>query len=296
LLPNSLFLDTAQYVASGGALTEAVYDGVRFLRQDDHRWIIPLANEAQRLGVLRRPCKVVYLDWHSDLAECKLRTSDLKGLQSLQMPSNGALDTDRLIKLCSRREITGVHPPMNIEWPINDANWVQTGIALGMFSDAVGFGIRNHVGAIEVERKNDWIGPNDWDSRHIEIISGLPLFPFKKSRAIDSLRDVVGLRPVPGSFDFQPFPDSLLLSIDLDCFRDASDRVWSEAMFRRQFLDVEPSAPATGWSGERLLKALARAADLVVLSQETEMFSGVGASLAEARFTRTVFNDRLTFQ
>ena len=87
---------------------------------EDHRWVLPMVFEAQELGWLPRPVRVVLFDRHTDAAEPKEFHADLSFAG--------------VMKACER------------DLSPHDDDWIVAGIRMGLLADVFVFGVDDRMG------------------------------------------------------------------------------------------------------------------------------------------------------
>ena len=121
---------------------------------DEHRFVLPIAHFGQQQGFLPSPCRVILLDRHSDAVAPRgsRARSAIPQLRTTGFTSEDLLDL-------TRDDLSGL-----------DDDWLLAGMELGIFSDAVVFGVRETSTDFGLTAFNDHVG-----QRHsLWIDSGLP--------------------------------------------------------------------------------------------------------------------------
>lgn len=226
---------------------------------DDHRFLLPLAHFGQERGVLPKPCKVVMMDRHHDgLAPRKAETMDA----------------------IRRLRAEGITYPALIEFTRDalsslDDDWLRAGMELGMFTDAVVFGVEEDLGENPFSFV-DHLGQEHriWTNR------GLPgecfghqgnLSDLARSYALEALWDLLDWEMRAEGFGFKQGAETVLVSLDLDAFVmpwEDFTFAWRTEVWASRFLDSSTYGTASGWSGKRFTQALLKRAGMLTIARE----------------------------
>lgn len=242
---------------------------------DDHRFVLLLARYGQEHGDLPKPCKVVMMDRHHDgLAPRK--TGAMESIRKLResgitYPELFDLTKDMLSSL--------------------DDDWLRAGMELGMFSDAVVFGVDDRLG----ENPNAFVDHVGKEHK-IWINGGLPgeclgqqgnLSDLARGYEVKPLWELLEWDVHSGSFGFSESAETILLSIDLDAFVmrwDDFTFAWRDEVWEKKFLEVSTHRTAGGWSGTRFVHALLGRTGMLTIAREPSHCGGEREML-------TVFSD-----
>src|ERR1700730_17497049 len=156
---------------------------------EDHRWLLPIAHVAQAKGLLPKPCTLVMFDLHTDSNDphCAAKLAAIRAHVSIES----------LVALCERDLA-----------PLDD-DWVKAGMELGMFGDAVIFGVSSPREGSR-ESSSVYTSRSTSQEHHIQILS-LPrselLFKGKlsdelKSEQLRKLWDILGWKANATGFNF----------------------------------------------------------------------------------------------
>ena len=254
-------------------------DGVPYILHEDHRWVLPIVQHAQAKGLLPKPCTVVIFDWHHDTVPPYQSAADeLKKLRT-------APTIEGIITLCAKR-LRSI-----------DDDWLKAGMELGVFGDAVIFGVDDWE---EAASYKDHVG-----NRHRIEFCALPKSALSERGQLSDLirRDDFGSMwetlgwnaagRIPG---FTPGLPKIFLTIDLDCFaipwRDYTF-TWPDAIFESEF---RSKARRDCWTGASFLQELASKAGLVTIAREAGCCGGrENAETILAKLIHYGFDDRFTF-
>jgi hypothetical protein len=263
--------------------SEWTVGGVRFVLHEDHRWLLPIAHAAQEQGLLPKPCTLVSFDLHHD-----------------------ALDPRCLAELCAARESLTVNDVVRLcgqSLSRNDDDWVKAGMELGMFGDAVIFGVRDTSDRHRYRTYRD-----DLDREHmIEMLerphSALAyqgsLSDRARRGALERIWDVLGWQIVHQIFEFLPDRPRILLSIDLDYFAVGWDDYtfpWPDEVFERELLAASDYWSTQGWTGKAFVQGLVEKAGLVAICRESACTGGPEKSrLILSKLDQRVFDGKLGF-
>jgi hypothetical protein len=129
----------------------AMVGGRSYIIHEDHRWLLPIANFAQEMNLIPKPCTLVMFDAHKD-------SVDPTCLEVLSA-ARASLTSQQLVDICQT------------QLRILDDDWVKAGIELGIFGDAVVFGGWRGEELHDVDVYQD----KATSQNHRFIKSGLPL-------------------------------------------------------------------------------------------------------------------------
>jgi len=244
---------------------EASVDGVPYILHEDHRWLLPIAHYAQQRGALPKPCTVIMFDRHHDaLDPLKRSMDDLRRLRS-------APTLEGVVSLCAEERLSKI-----------DDDWLKAGMELGLFVDAVIFGVADRLSPDISTVYTDHNG----DRHRIEMPYTLPRSAleytgwlgdaFRKAdlrNEVQAAWEILGWDVSLKSLRFVPGLPKVLLTIDLDCFAiEWSDYIfpWPNKVFEREFLQIGTH----DWTGQRFFQELAKKAGLVTFARESGCCGG----------------------
>jgi len=235
--------------------------GVRFVLHEDHRWLLPIAHVAQEQGLLPKPCTLVVFDLHHDA----LVPSCLPELRA----GRENLTVEDVIRLCGQ----------NLSK--NDDDWLKAGMELGLFGDAVIFGVEDTS-----DRDKYRIYRDDLDREHRIDMLQRPrgalayqgsLSDRARSGALERIWNVLGWQILDQLFEFLPDRPKILLSIDLDYFAVRwGDYTfpWPDEVFEREFLVASDYWSTQGWTGKAFVRGMVEKAGLVAICRESACTGG----------------------
>ncbi len=186
-------------------LTTLGVNGVLGFAHDDHRFVLPIAHYAQQMGSLPKPCTVVMLDQHSDA----LHPRNAETLQRMVDFRASGFEFEQFVEFV-RDELAQL-----------DDDWLVSGMEIGLFGDAVVFGVDDIAGRGLTEFE-DHLG----QEHRIWVNGGFPgdclgfqgnLSDTARSYEVEPLWEILGWGASEGTFDFVK-DESILFSIDLDVF------------------------------------------------------------------------------
>jgi len=262
----------------------SLIQGISYIIHEDHRWLLPIAHRAQQLGELPKPCTLVMFDAHMDSIE-----PDCTEILGAARPN---LTPERLIDTCQNhlRKL--------------DDDWIKAGMELGIFGDAIVFGGWHPESTPRADTYQD----KATSQNHRFFRVGLPLHALAyqgelsdlaRSHAKSSdLWKILGWHMNGYVFDFVPGLAPILLSVDLDCFAahwHGYNFPWPDEIFAIEFLEASSYSTTQGWTGKRMLNALAQKAGLVIFSREAACTDGAkkGNHISQ-RLNHFVFDGRLS--
>lgn len=232
---------------------------------DDHRFVLPLAHFGQGQGLLPRPCKVVMMDRHHD---------------GLAPRNAGAMDAIRRL----REE--GITYPELIEFTKDalsalDDDWLRAGMELGMFTDAVVFGVEDGLG----ENPNLFVDHLGQEHK-IWTNPSLPGECFghqgslndpARSYELEPLWDLLDWEVRAEGLGFKDGAEAVLVSLDLDAFVmewEDFTFAWRDEIWTKRFLHLSTYGTAGGWSGKRFMQALLKRAGMLTIAREPKHCGG----------------------
>lgn len=252
----------------------ALTDPVTFAH-DDHRFLLPLVHFAQEQGLVPKPSKVVMMDRHHD----GLAPRNREALDVIPVMRAKGITYPELINLTA----TTLSPL--------DDDWLRAGMELGMFADAVVFGVEEGLGQ-NLTTFDDHLG----QEHRIWINRSLPgecfghqgnLSDLARSYELKDLWDLLDWEVGGGGVDFRADAEKLVVTVDLDAFvMDWEDFTfaWRDEVWTRRFLQESAHHTAAGWSGARFVEALLERAGILAIAREPSYCGG------EAEMQR-VFDD-----
>jgi hypothetical protein len=226
---------------------------------DDHRFVLMLTHYAQEQGLLPRPCKVVMLDRHSDALEPR---SDESAMERISEMCSHGFDYEKLLSV-TRDVLSGL-----------DDDWLVAGMEMGMFSDAVLFGVDDIGGRGETRRSD-----HRTDEHVIWINGSMPgellghqgnLSDSARGYEVASLWEILDWKVEEGRFKFVS-DESVLLTIDLDAFVvDWEGFVfpWPEEVWRRRFETASTHWTTAGLTGTSFMKQVLDRTGLLAVARE----------------------------
>lgn len=250
---------------------------------DDHRWLLPIAHAAQEQGLLPKPCTLVMFDLHHD-------ADDPHCLPELHS-ARESLTADAVVRLCGQSLST------------NDDDWLKAGMELGMFEDAVIFGVENTSNRDRYRTYLDNLG-----QEHMIVMLGRPrselayqgsLSDWFRRRALEPIWDLLGWQVLHQVFEVLPDQPRILLSIDLDYFAvqwEGYTFPWPDEVFKNEFLAVSGHWSTHGWTGKAFVQGLVKKAGLVGICRESACTGGPEKSrLCLSKLDEYVFDGDLGF-
>jgi len=254
---------------------------------DDHRFVLPLVYNAQEKGLLPKPCKIVSFDFHKD-------TGDVKDELKREI-------TELIKKEYSLSELIEVTERLGG----NDDDWIQAGMNLGIFSDAIIFGVNY---CFDEEDKCQEITDILGKKHHIEIRSYFPgvMLGFKGELSdllykttYKHLWDLLGWEYVGNpeyKFKFKENNKKILLDIDLDAFTMEWDKFtfpWEDEVFEDRF--HKPGyGPTSEWSGKKFNDDLINQSGLITIAREPGCCGGEEKmDIIYSKVKKYLFNDKL---
>jgi hypothetical protein len=262
---------------------ECTVKGVRFVLHEDHRWLLPIAHAAQERGLLPKPCNLVCFDLHHDA----LPPRSLPELRAVRE----SLSVSDVVRLCSQ------------DLSKNDDDWLKAGMELGMFGDAVIFGVEGASDANTYRTYRDHLGGEHMIEMLSRPRSALAyqgsLSDRARNGALERIWDVLGWQILHQVFEFLPDRPRILLSIDLDYFAVRWDDYtfpWPDEVFEREILAASDYWSTQGWTGKAFVQGLAEKAGLVAICRESECTGGPEKSrLILSKLDECVFDGALGF-
>lgn len=235
---------------------------------DHHRWVLPVACEAQRAGLLPIPCTIVTFDRHHDTREPpqELRT------ELARVRSAGCRVAD-VVAVAGSRLST-----------IND-DWLLAGMDIGLIGNAVIVGVERSWDAPEEFQESD-------GTTHRIFLSSLPrealgyqgdLSDLARREALKPLWDTLGWGRVPGGqFGFTELANPILLDFDLDCFTltwRGYVLPWPDEVFRKEFTEPSQQWGTIGLTGKDFIVGLLRKAGVVTIAREPVCCGGMDKAI-----------------
>lgn len=238
--------------------TLAVSDPPSFLHER-HRWVLPAVAYHQANGSLPCPCRLVMFDAHHDSKE--LTATQLEAIAGVR--SRG-VTPQSVFDLC-----------INVLSKLND-DWVRAGMELGLYSDAVVFGVEEKWGLDKMSSFTDLSGmPHRIEFPHLPggemgFQGGLSDEAAEGSHA--DLWDILGWQRIEGGvFGLGPVDRRFHLDIDLDCFVvrwHAYHLPWPLEVWEKEFHEESDYFSTLGWTGAGFVRAVLERAGLLTIARE----------------------------
>jgi len=248
---------------------------------ENHRWLLPIAYLAQQERLLPMPCTLVMFDLHHDALDprCLEQLTAWRGTPTLQ----------GLVSLCESHLK-----------PLDD-DWLKAGMELGLFGDAVIFGVEDASDRDKLSIHTDGSG----GLHRIDMLS-LPreelacqgrLSDLARRDEFGRVWDTLCWQVRDGSFRLAEDGPRILLSIDLDCFVvrwGGYTFPWPDEVYAREFGEASSHWSTLGWSGASFLRGLVGRAGLLAICREPTCTGGPQSSgLILAKLDEFLFKGEL---
>lgn len=248
---------------------------------ENHRWLLPIAYLAQQGQLLPIPCTLVMFDLHHDA----LGPRCLEQLTAWRRTPT----VEGLVGLCESHLK-----------PLDD-DWLKAGMELGLFGDAVIFGVEDASDRDRLSIHTDGSG----GLHRIDMLS-LPreelayqgrLSDLARRDEFGRVWDTLGWQVSDGTSRLADGGPKILVSIDLDCFvvRWGDYRFpWPCEVFEREFGEISSYWSTQGWSGASFLRALVGRAGILAICREPRFTGGPQKSdVILSRLNKFAFNGEL---
>lgn len=154
-----------------------------------------------------------------------------------------------------------------------DDDWLVAGMELGVFSDAVVFGVEDAFTSSPLMQHVDHrrVPHRIWTSSSLPgecLHLGGNLVDVGRSYELQPLWELLEWDPRPGSFGFTVSTDPVMFTIDLDAFAmDWEDFLfaWRDEVWEARFKREGTHLAASGWNGKRLTLELMQLASREVV-------------------------------
>ncbi|MBL8121485.1 UPF0489 family protein [Candidatus Saccharibacteria bacterium] len=255
---------------------------------DDHRFVLPHLYDAQKKGLIPKPCKFIMFDAHHDLAD----VSDEAKQHLKTLRQQDELD-EALFFDVVKNKLRG-----------DDADWLKAAMELGWVSDVVVFGIRH-----DIDEPDPFIYTDSSGSRHTVFHSGSwpgEMLGFKGDLA-EHITDpdlikfwkILGWETKgPNKRHFREGEEKIMLNFDLDVFSmNYEDFLfpWRREVYEKRFLTESDYFTTEGWTGKLFVQGLAEKAGAITIAREPDYCGG--RDNMEQIFTdlnSIVFDDQIT--
>lgn len=250
-----------EYLRDTDGLQQESVLGKEVYLHEDHRWLLPIVVDAQERGLLPRPCTLVMFDAHHDALVPH-------ALEEIRRVAKHGVTVAETIRLCKDHLAK------------MDDDWVIAGMELGIFDNAVVFGVHNCNG--------DPMFHTDGDGRDhlIWATYSLPgeameyqgdLSDHAKRKQLQPLWNALSWNMSNGKFQFQEGAPNILLNFDLDCFSGSIREVsvsWPDRLFENQLLKESTYPTTAGWTGKVFVEKLVERAGIIAICREAECCGG----------------------
>lgn len=243
------------------------YKGKPVYVHDDHRFVLPHIYDAQKKGIIPKPCKFIMFDAHHDLADVSDEAKQL--LKTLR--EQETMD-EELFFTVVKDKLRG-----------DDADWLKAAMELGWVSDVIVFGIRHDNDEDDPFTYTDASG-----TEHTVFHSGAwpgdmlgyqgNLGEHITNPDMIRLWEVLGWETgEPGLRHFRDSEEPIMLNFDLDCFSmNYEDFLfpWHESVYERRFLKESEYFTTEGWTGKQFVQGLAEKAGAITIAREPDYCGG----------------------
>jgi hypothetical protein len=276
----------SDFLVKKDELEEIRYKDILGFLHKDHRFVLPLVHFAQSSGALPKPCKLVLFDAHHDFL-CPSKDATEK----IEKMVKSALQWDAFLKFCD--EVLSS----------NDNDWIKAGMMLGLFSDAVVFGVD------KMPTKPEGTFTDSGGIKHRFVIKGcLPtkfmldwhsdLDDLARAKELSTFWDLFGWEHVDGQgFRFKDSLEKIFISIDLDVFAiNAADCTfaWPNEVFEEHFHSASTGNFTNNWTGRILFDELIKQTGLLAIAKEPTYCGGKAkAKTIFERLNHFLFDDKL---
>ncbi len=260
-------MDAIDFLKDRDNLQPLKYKEVEGYIHNDHRFLLPLVYISQEKRLLPKPCKLILFDAHHD--SCPVNKEQLKEIEKL---FSNKYSINDLIKLTDK--VLGQ----------NDDDWIQAGMQLNLFSDAIVFGVtQNPIDDMECQEIVDISG----NKHHLEI---RPLFPGDMLEYQCSLSDIayeerykhfwdlLDWEFVPREgFKFRETNENIAISIDLDAFTIHWEHFifpWDNEVFIDKFLNESTYWTTQNWSGKKVFDNFIERCGMFAIAREPRYCGG----------------------
>lgn len=234
---------------------------------DDHRFVLPHLYDAQKKGLIPKPCKFIMFDAHHDLAD----VSDEAKQHLKTLRQQDELD-EALFFDVVKNKLRG-----------DDADWLKAAMELGWVSDVVVFGIRH-----DIDEPDPFIYTDSSGSHHTVFHSGSwpgEMLGFKGDLA-EHITDpdlikfwkILGWETKgPNRRHFREGEEKIMLNFDLDVFSmNYEDFLfpWRREVYEKRFLTESEYFTTEGWTGKLFVQSLAEKAGAITIAREPDYCGG----------------------
>ncbi len=271
--------DSLKHLIKFDKLKKIGFDQCDSYVHKDHRWVLPIIFEYQKMGVLPKPCKLVMFDAHDDGREI------LQKAKEFIKEEYDKLTTQKVINIC-RDHLYKL-----------DGDWVKAGMEMGIISNAIVFGVHRHNNEGDyTDHRGNLHYLKSLESPGAELNNGRKLgdlcnrIPNKKI-----WDDLNWVHLNQKGFEFKRSDEKFLLDIDLDCFAinwNGYYLPWPEEVYRGEF--YKKSDNHIPWTGKRFFDGLVKQAGLLTIAMEPNHCGGdEKANIILNDINKFLFDDRL---
>lgn len=245
------------------------YKGKPVYIHDDHRFVLPHIYDAQKKGLIPKPCKFIMFDAHHDLADVSDEAKKL--LKTLREQTGEDFDEELFFDVV-KNKLRG-----------DDADWLKAAMELGWVSDVVVFGIRH-----DMDDPDPFIYSDASGTEHTVFHSGSwpgDLLRYQGDLAeritspdLKKLWEILGWETrKPGRRHFRDSEEKIMLNFDLDAFSmNYEDFLfpWHRSVYERRFMKESDYSTTEGWTGKQFVQGLAEKAGAITIAREPDYCGG----------------------
>lgn len=240
------------------------FRGTTVIAHEDDRWILPVVAAARTDGEVKTPALLISLDRHHDACDLRKGVGRLANIRRDELPAQALLDA-------VESDLAG-----------QDDDWIKAGMELGLFGDAVVWGVDQNVpGLPDDDPYTDHLGTK----HNIFINSELPggqlefqgdLSDLARRGQLQPYWDALGWNVAASRWAFR---DEMrcVLNIDLDCFVVRWEEftwAWPDEVWEARFQKPSTYAATKAMTSASVLREVLDHTSLITIAREPNFTGG----------------------